>query len=83
MSTPSCQTLTPNRIVVFKYEVLEVFVCKSDTFFLVHPVVTEYDELLNCVKTSSVFGFGFQGMLKHIYMKTKVLQHVPRITHIS
>ena len=39
MSTPSCQISTPNRIVVFEYEVLKVFVCKSDTFFLVHPVV--------------------------------------------
>ena len=38
MSTPSCQISTPNRIVVFEYEVLKVFVCKSDTFFLVHPV---------------------------------------------
>ena len=33
MSTPSCQISTPNRIVVFEYEVLKVFVCKSDTFF--------------------------------------------------
>ena len=39
MSTPSCQISTPNRIVVFEYEVLKVFVCKSDTLFLVHPVV--------------------------------------------
>ena len=42
MSTPSCQISTPNRIVVFEYEVLKVFVCKSDTFFLVHPVRTLY-----------------------------------------
>ena len=41
MSTPSCQISTPNRIVVFEYEVLQVFVCKSDTFFLVRPVVKE------------------------------------------
>ena len=33
MSTPSCQISMPNRIVVFEYEVLKVFVCKSDTFF--------------------------------------------------
>ena len=38
MSTPSCQISTPNRIVVFEYDVLKVFVCKSDTFFWVHPV---------------------------------------------
>ena len=43
MSTPSCQISTPNRIVVFEYEVLQVFVCKSDTFFLVHPVVSRFD----------------------------------------
>ena len=30
---------TPYRLVVSEYEVPKVFVCKSDTFFLVHPVV--------------------------------------------
>ena len=39
LSTPCCQTLTPNRKVVFEYKVPKVFVCKSDTFFWVHPVV--------------------------------------------
>ena len=38
MSTPCCQISTPYRLVVSEYEVPKVFVCKSDTFFLVHPV---------------------------------------------
>ena len=38
-STPCCQISTPYRLVVSEYEVPKVFVCKSDTFFLVHPVV--------------------------------------------
>ena len=40
MSTPCCQISTPYRLVVSEYEVPKVFVCKSDTFFLVHPVVS-------------------------------------------
>ena len=39
MSTPCCQISTPYRLVVSEYEVPKAFVCKSDTFFLVHPVL--------------------------------------------
>ena len=42
MSTPCCQISTPYRLVVSEYEVPKVFVCKSDTFFLVHPVQLNY-----------------------------------------
>ena len=38
MSTPCCKISTPYRLVVSEYEVPKVFVCKSDTFFLVHSV---------------------------------------------
>ena len=55
LSTPCCQTLTPDRKVVFEYKAPKVFVCKSDTFFLVHPVVAtqkcSYSATQNCCYT--------------------------------
>ena len=42
MSTSCCQISTPYRLVVSEYEVPKVFVCKSDAFFLVHPVFSSW-----------------------------------------
>ena len=39
MSTPCCQCLRPNRLVVSEYEVPKVLVSESGGFLLKHPVL--------------------------------------------